>query len=301
MITKGSSGTCVLAGWIAVLVGILCFVSSAPAAFGVSAPGASAFKFFEPDYPFCTKAVSSPYLQPLKKLPALREPPEVLPFAPSVRMASIYGPLVAKGKAIGFDIFASPSKGSKLNLQVVASISKVFSDGQGKALRQVTRSVDPGKEIRVGMSPPALGTYRVDVRFERQDGRHLQTYKQYFRVAPLKRSVRLGLSADTLTPGQSTVIRLENPGTAVVTTTFGYGIQRFNGTSWEPDPTLKDNRRPIRPLVRLWPASSYDCWRLKVPSEQIPGRYRIAKRVYGSGGPFVVHEFAVTSESGRNS
>jgi hypothetical protein len=282
---------------IFLVVGVLCL------AFAPGSPGQTSSKssvqrlgLSEPTYPFCKQAVVSPFSAPLEELPALRQPPVTgqLPFAPSVNLWAIRGSLVEPGIPIGFSMVASRRDKVKLNLRVVGSISSISRNGEVKRLlMQAAKTVSSSRETRVRMIPSSKGIYRADVRFERLNGTRLQTYSQYFRVAPKRLLGRIGFSQETVAPGGSVVVRLENLGTALFNAGFGYWIERFNGSYWKADPTMQDRRRRIRVLRKLSPGESFDCWRLAVPDEQSAGLYRISKRIHNFGEPFIAQEFTV--------
>lgn len=236
---------------------------------------------------FCHAPSANPYLKPLNRLPSLHEPPESgrLPFAPSVYMKPVSGPLVAHGENIGFTLPIRPSRDGKSResprWKVLATVSLLERDGQVR--RVVKRIADFVRSTRatklVFTTPARSATYRVDVVFERRDGSRVARYGQYFRAAPHRFGAKIAVSNKQVKPGDALYARLENTGVERIGAGYGYRIERFNGAAWEVDPSLQNDRPVPKVLVILGLAAAFDCMQLPIPADQSPGRYRFVKEV----------------------
>jgi hypothetical protein len=241
--------------------------------------------------PFCDVPSTNPYLAPLSGLPALRKPPRSgpLPFAPSVYIKPVSGPLVVNGEDIGFTFpvrhLGEEKTSQKPWLKVQVIIFALTRNGQVRGIaQQSTKFVRQDGATKITFSTTMRsGLYRADALFEERDGIRLGRYSEYFRAAPSRFGVHIALSSLQVIPGESVSARLENTGVVTVSSGYGYGIERFSGVSWEVDPSLQSERLAPRVLVILRPPAIFDCLQIPIPTSQAPGLYRFTKEV-GSGG-----------------
>jgi hypothetical protein len=234
--------------------------------------------------PFCATPSKNPFLAPLAHLPRLHEPPKngVVPFAKLVSIVPVSGALVENGQDVGFAFpvqRAGQKSWSKPWLKVNVRLTVLNGNGRiVRVLRHSTRSIQWLGANRVSYRTlDQSRLYRVDVEFEKLDGRILARYAQYFRSAAPKFEARIALSQASIAPGEAIVARLENLGVTNFGAGFGYRAERFNGTSWEADQSLQGNKSVPRVLVILGPAATFDCATIPIPANQAPGVYRVGK------------------------
>jgi hypothetical protein len=211
-----------------------------------------------------------------------------------VYLKPVSAPLVVEGETIGFTLPVHPRNGGKSwrrpPWKALATVSVLAPSGQ---VRRVVKRIEdfvrwPRATKLTFATPVVSAIYRINVIFERRDGTRVGRYGQYFRAAPPKFAARIALSNNQFAPGQVVSARLENAGVERFGAGYGYRVERFNGTSWEVDPSLQGERKVPKVLVVLGPAATFDCLHLEIPGNQNPGQYRLVKEVSQSSRRVIV-------------
>jgi hypothetical protein len=126
--------------------------------------------------------------------------------------------------------------------------------------------------FKVGKSP---AVYRVDSYFRSWAGRKLAHYAQYFRVIKRTVDVQLGIYKNSLHPGDTVVVRLENLGTAPIFFGVDFVLEIWDETAWV--------RSPLSPAGFILPGfgigggGAAECNRFQLPVDAPPGHYRMSK------------------------
>lgn len=229
----------------------------------------------------------------LSQLSPVREVPESgdLPFGPkTVSLGSYGGHVLPVGESFGYELWSENYVGrTPLHWKLTAQIFVVSRSG--KIGREVdreeieVRTISSGDDIALYLNPARQpGFYRYDLSISDEDGRVLGKYNEYLKVfAKEYWKVRLGLSRQTVRPGQRILSRVENLGTTTVHYGEEFSVQRFDENDWIGVPEATPGRW-LRWLGGSGPGGSGRCSALYLPPDFPLGQYRIVKRV--SPGPW---------------
>lgn len=240
---------------------------------------------------FCTTKVIHDYKAPLANLPPLPSPPidERLPFAPPrVFFGSLgAGPLQVGEGVRGYQLSSDVS--STLNWKLTSTLMPVNEVGQPLAPPQtIEHRVDKlepeggrtSAEMRIEF--PISGApmlYRLEVRIENGNGEPLGAFGEYFRVLRPDVDFRLFLNRKRLGTGQTFRATLANPGVAWLSFGLFRGIEYKKGKSWVEPPVEFPGRFAPAIGLGMGPGESRSCWRVEIPEDAVPGRYRFTTHV----------------------
>ncbi len=289
-------GRCCGAGYCGVAIIITVTLTCA----AVSAAGAPAAPFNPTS---CEPTVVRDYRAPLQMLPRARAVPPSgqLPFAPRHTSLVLTRSIVVGEGAVGFRFYGrSPTNGNfDLNWVVRAQIARVDRGGVptkivSSRLNKYTL-VSRMQKVRMWLGElRAQGFYRVTITFNRlSDGKVLGRYEEYARVVKPTIHVRLTPSVQQVPAGGKVDFRIENFGTLPVGAGQEFEFERFDNGSW-----VLDAASPPGPWLEalglLRSGEAGMCESFEVPSDVLPGRYRVSKRVRVGGAsrklyaPFLV-------------
>jgi hypothetical protein len=231
---------------------------------------------------YCSESVFENYLAPLDHFPTtggfsqsgqLRVGPKVLRIYPP------RDPLVVVGRdhfeARGALAKAPKGTVAKLNWWVQSSLERVGARGSDsktvRSRRQYVRGVRGfgGRDFGfAGRVKP--GIYRLRLRIESRSGQVLTQYREYYRVVPDRRHLKLTVEPTAVSPGGTTSLRVENHGTVDGTYRFRYRIWRVGGKELSLPPQIYGAYKP-----RLAPGHASPCIRVQIPIDASAGDYRI--------------------------
>jgi hypothetical protein len=145
-----------------------------------------------------------------------------------------------------------------------------------------------------------IAFYRVDMEFQhRRSGRHYR-YRDYYRVLPARRDLRLTLSDTSLEGGERLFWRLENFGTIAAIYGLSYVLERFDGSSggWVVDPLTPSGFVSVG--FWLGAGSAGECESLSLPAGMAAGHYRLVKNAQFGLGPehILTSDFSVAGPAG---
>lgn len=254
---------------------------------------------------FCDRQAVKDYQAPFRRMPSIPSPPASgqLPFAPKGTFFELIpdSPLVPLGESLGrvgfaFGVPSGSLRTFHLDWIVQARLVRIARNGDEgqstkfKTLRLGTLTHSAFDQIGQSLllaSRPAY--YRLEVVFNRSNGKRLGRYGQYIRVLRPKFAARLGVDQNSLQAGESLTFRVENLGTERVSYPPEFSFESLQGGTWINQPL--DVRWP-RIILAAGPGEAGRCQTFLVPPETSPGRYRITKPLRGSGRTLTV-EFDV--------
>jgi hypothetical protein len=274
---RGSSGPPRRWGAPAFLVGLV--LAGLVAVPGAAAEGAAD----------CRERFVRDYEAPLREMPGLRPPPQgELPFGP--RNFGIHrierSPIALQGANFGYR-FGGKNGGYRvldLGWHVKATFRSVSPDGRVRRLLGVkewrerrVKDLDP---LQLSLPAEHPGFFRVDLRFERLDGRRLGSYRDYFRVLRRSTDVGLGVEGMSFHPGESVYARIVNAGAGWIRTKGEFGVQREEGGTWVDVPRAPTAESVRRITTLIAPGEYGNCHRYDLPADAAPGRYRFSARAF---------------------
>lgn len=244
---------------------------------------------------FCETGVVHNYLKPLEEMPALRSVPVTgsLPFGPAGLFIGerAVGPVVAGKTLAGFSLsFGSrmEAPSPRLGWTVVARLVRVARRERVRRLLEKRTArlarMNPGERRRFSFrvsGKPSL--YRLEIEFRNREGRRIGRFGEYLRVLGPNRKARLALKGTSFRRGETVSPRLENYGTETLLYGLDYSIQFHDGTEWARSPSF-----PPQPVLRIGlrtgPGETAACWKVTIPEDAPPGRYRFVWSGRASGG-----------------
>jgi hypothetical protein len=261
----------------------------------------------------CAERVAHDYAKPFERMPPEHPPPEgELPFGPrnlAMYHAELGTQVVLPGHRLGY-WFAAKDEGRRvlhLHWVVDAVLWRVDVDGRERAvegsLRKSLLDVEDLKELELAFPARPVGLYRIDLRFDSLAGRHLASYREYFRVVAKKVGVRLVLPRLSFRPGEVVYAQARNFGTEGVSVPGVLPVQRWTGSAWS---AVERPSSSITERVPWWLGSgeAAPCSRFAVPPDADPGRYRFRASVRILGGKrrrLLTSEFRVSGAAAAGS
>lgn len=230
----------------------------------------------------------------LSQLSSVPEPPVDgdLPFGPkTVYLFGGWGRIIPVGQSFGYELGSRNYFGrTPLKWTLRARMFAVSRSGQTgpevdfeELYINMIRSRDEHKLYLDPLRRP--GFYRYDFEIVDADGHVLSIYSNYLKVfTKLFWKPRLGLSRDTVQPGQRVLSRVENFGTEYVSYGEAFGVQRLEGGKWIAVPEVRP-RGWLLWLGMAGPGGAGRCSALYLPDDVLPGHYRIVKEVGKAGWP----------------
>ena len=246
---------------------------------------------------FCRDQLIHDYEQPLKSLPVLRHrvPSEgLIPFAPhDIRLERtgfnrIVEPDVGFGYRFRIDRATYRSgalrRPLKLHWKVATTLRKISRIGQTQRVIAMSHKRLPevryAKQLEFLVSA-GVGIYRLDIFFEKYDGRKLGHYSEYFRVTPVRVNVRIAVSATSFHPGETAFSRIDNFGTAMVLVPGeapSSGIERYKDGVWKEVP--RESETPVIDTEEfILGGYAGSCLGFRIPESASSGVYRFARHV----------------------
>ena len=246
---------------------------------------------------FCTTKVIHDYKAPLAGLPPLPSPPinERLPFAPprvffrSLGAGALQVGAGARGYRLSFSPYEASEQSPTLDWKLTSTLTPINEAGQPLAPPQtIEHQVDKlepesgrdSGEMRIEFPIPRVPMlYRLEIRIENGNGELLGTFGEYFRALEPSVDFHLSLNKKRFKPGQTLRATLSNPGVAWLSFGLYLSIQYKKGKSWVDPPV--EFPGGIVPAVGLGmgPGESRSCWKVEIPENTVPGRYRFTTRV----------------------
>jgi hypothetical protein len=126
------------------------------------------------------------------------------------------------------------------------------------------------------------GLYRLQVAFATREGRHLGKYEVVYRVLPVRSSLSLKADKTTLSPGESTSLRIDNRGTIDASYSYGFLLWAGSPSSGEVITREAGSLANVIPLVPAGMAGR--CLHLALPQGLAPGPYTVGLKVKPEAG-----------------
>lgn len=257
-----------------------------------------------PSHGFCTTKIVRDYKAFLATLPPLPSPPvnERLPFAPERVYFQLMGagPLQAGEGIRGFRLSFSPYQASEpsptLNWHLASTLTMIDEQGRplspAQTIEQDVGRLEPegnggsGQVMAKFDIPGDPALYRLEVVIENDSGEHLARFGEYFRVLEPSVDFRLSLNRKRFRPGQTVRATLSNPGVAWLGFGLFRGIEYKKGKSWVRPPVEFPGGFVPAIGLGMGPGESKSCWKVTIPENAKPGRYRFSTWVeVGTGFP----------------
>jgi len=228
---------------------------------------------------FCGTDAVRDYLSPLEgvslssRFPASGE----LGVGPSsLRLVTQGGQLVPLGSgrfsAHGF-VYGEKLTARSLNWWVDSYLERIGKGGSVKVMRSkrqfIGKVANFNRTFGFATKSVSPGVYRLSVQIRNAAGKLLEKHEQAFRALPAISDLRLSKSFNTLAPGESGWIRIDNYGTVIAE--FGANYRLWTATGEEV---------PVNPIFvnvgyYLPGGRASSCWGFTVPHDLTPGEYTI--------------------------
>ena len=244
---------------------------------------------------YCEPSIVRNYERPLRRLPAVRRPPNTkrLPFGP--RRLEFYQAFALSGERLivgkgsfGYG-FLDTGFGAQRRLRVGwivrASLFSVSKEGvTERRLGRVRKRfgvVGSINQPHIALSVPASpGFYQFDISFQKRRGKRLGKFSEYIRVMDGFVNVRVGTKRKSYRPGETVYARVENLGTEEIRFGAPYAVEHLTEVGWVR--VGPKTRGWPRWLAGLYAGGAGKCMDFRIPETFAPGLYRIVKSVkYG--------------------
>lgn len=255
---------------------------------------------------FCAARALIDFPAPLREIPrtAPAPPAHQLPFGPgALRLERPRSTVVARGRG-GLELRGGVegSMPPELRLEWWANSSLTRVNASGRAVgksQEIQQFIDRARgfsDREFGFGSLRMpGLYRLQIAFATREGRQLGKYEVVYRVLPVRSRLSLELEKSTLSPGESTSLRIDNRGTIDASYSYGYLLWAGSASSGEvitPEPVSLANVIPLVPA-----GTAGRCLRLNVPQGLAPGVYTVGVMVKPEAGSrrVVTTQFEVVS------
>jgi hypothetical protein len=246
----------------------------------------------------CPTAPTRDFSASMRHFPAIRHVPSDgnLPFGPTATALSSLSDSVQAGSGrLGFRLTLSrqPPLKRRLRWQMELHVMKLDARGNERSLvahRKTTLGLDQklGKGEALVSAPvsSASAFFRLDIAIRKRNGHTLGRYSEYVRVVPPRVNVKLLISADALEPNDVILSRIQNRGTvAVAHEPRNLRLERRTRSGWRNvrQDTSSSNSAPSARVGIVPGGALSSCNGRRIPSDAIPGTYRLYERVTAPG------------------
>lgn len=228
---------------------------------------------------FCNTDSVRDYLAPIDRVsisPEFGEFGEIDVGPPSLRLFTQRYQLIPIGRGLFWAHgYVQNEKFSNrdVNWWVASYLEKVGRSGAARVVRTKRQFVERvrgfSREFGFSSKGVAPGLYRLTIRIENRSGRLLEKHQQAFRALAAKSGLRLAKSFESLAPGESGSIRIDNFGTIDAEFGANYRLWSANGEEVLVNPIFGN----VGYILHGGGTSS--CWRFTAPSDLTPGEYII--------------------------
>ncbi len=240
---------------------------------------------YEPEPPFCKRAVIRDLLSPFDRMPHLRQPSKTgqIGFGPSSLRIRTTPQLNLGEGGVGFTLSVARREG--LNLPWTATTTIVEVNGNGRPIGKPHRSIKKVGRLkqfrgdRFQFNPPDdPAFYRTTILFTGPSDQKLGRFSFYTRVMRPTIDARLALNASTYRPESTVFLRVANFGTLRVAYGVPYSIERLEAGSWAKAPESPDGPW-ILPIRFTPPGHGGSCAGFWIPPSMPSGHYRVVKPI----------------------